>query len=140
MTDCDRPSADFPDDCVRARALLAKLAQGRGTPEDSAAAEAHIRVCAACTEVRRDAIVLTCAAIAAFLDDVITDRLPAAKRIVFESHLAICPDCVRYMIGFRSSVELTRGVAAAADPPPDMPAQLIQAILAARAAGEAGED
>ena len=51
----------------------------------------------------------------------------------FDAHLAICPDCVTYLDGFRRGVALQAGAFDPAEPVPgDVPEDLVRAILDAR--------
>ena len=76
---------------------------------------------------------LTCEALAAFVMDYIDGALPAADRTAFEAHLAACEDCIVYLRGYRATIALEKAYGAATgEPPPAMPEDLVQAILAAR--------
>ena len=91
---------------------------------------AHRAGCRRCADLYRVACEITCREVAEFLDDYAEDRLGPDRRAVFERHLAICTDCEAYLASYRTTMQL----AAAPDgpPPPDVPAELIDAILAAR--------
>ncbi len=82
---------------------------------------------------------LRCDALIEFLDDYVEDRLPAAERARFESHLAVCDACVRYLDGYRGTL---RALALAARHsevlPSEVPGELVEAILAARRATAIG--
>jgi anti-sigma factor RsiW len=78
---------------------------------------------------------LTCRELIDFLDDYVEGALPAAQRALFDDHLGRCAACVRYLRGYQGTlraVALSHGAAAAA--PPDVPEELLTAILAARRA------
>lgn len=74
---------------------------------------------------------ITCAEADAFIDDYLDDRLPPDTRKRFERHIRLCRPCSSYLEAYRRSVALAK---AGADPVPrpQMPEELVQAILAAR--------
>ncbi len=51
---------------------------------------------------------LTCRDIAGFLADYLAGQIPSAAKAVFERHLEICADCVRYLRGYEATIALTR--------------------------------
>ena len=62
-------------------------------------------------------------------------ELPPSERSQFESHLAICPQCVAYLQNYRTTVMLGRealAVPSDAPVPEEVPEDLVKAILAAR--------
>jgi anti-sigma factor RsiW len=77
---------------------------------------------------------MTCQELIDFLMDYVDGSLPDEERQRFDDHLAICPDCVNYLVSYRTTMSLGR--MAFADPnvpvPPAVPTELVQAILAAR--------
>jgi anti-sigma factor RsiW len=78
---------------------------------------------------------MTCRELIDFLMDYQADALPAAQRASFEAHLALCPPCVIYLRTYEETVKLGKG---ACENPDDaitdeVPEELVQAILAARA-------
>ena len=76
---------------------------------------------------------MTCQELVDFLGDYLDGRLPDREHRLFEEHLAECPDCVAYLAGYREAVRLGKvAFAAGQDIPPEVPEELIQAILAAR--------
>ncbi len=77
---------------------------------------------------------LTCRELIEFLDSYVAEELPAERAAEFERHLAGCPSCRAYLATYRATIRLGRG-ALGADPggtPPELPQELVQAILAAR--------
>jgi anti-sigma factor RsiW len=80
---------------------------------------------------------VTCREFADFMADYLTGELSETIRSAFDHHLALCPNCQRYLTGYRETVTL--GKAAFADDdatvPPQVPQELVQAILNARKAG-----
>ena len=77
---------------------------------------------------------LTCREVADFLMAYEDGELSPAERGEFDAHLAVCPDCVAYLEGYRATVALgkrafTADDAAAAD---EVPEDLVRAIVAAR--------
>lgn len=118
----------FSPGCDAFRAELSELYLGR--PVDAAALAAHAGQCPACAEFQRLAAELSCRDFVRFLDAYLDDELPAARRAVFERHLALCDDCVRYLASYRTTIALSR--AAWADPDrelaPRVPPELLDAI------------
>ena len=78
---------------------------------------------------------MTCREFADFMADYIARELPAETLAQFEHHLSLCPNCQRYLAGYKATVKL--GKAAFDDPsaavPDDVPEDLVKAILATRA-------
>jgi anti-sigma factor RsiW len=69
------------------------------------------------------------------MSEYLSCELAAAERSEFEAHLAECPPCVTYLDTYQKTIQL--GKAAYAHPedrvPDEVPEELVQAILAARA-------
>jgi anti-sigma factor RsiW len=73
---------------------------------------------------------MTCSEITDVLLDYVSGEMPEPLRTAFDAHLRICPDCRRYLDGYRKTIVLTRSslrdreseVAA-------MPEELVAAIL-----------
>jgi anti-sigma factor RsiW len=68
---------------------------------------------------------------AEFLADYLDGSLDAEVRRRFERHLAECPDCVAYLRSYATTIALARG-SHAEDPVPDVPDELVRAILTVR--------
>lgn len=76
---------------------------------------------------------MTCRELIGFLADYLDGELPDAVRADFERHLALCPECVVYLDGYRDAIRLSRDAFAPDGPPPDdVPEALVEAILAAK--------
>ena len=77
---------------------------------------------------------MTCQEMTEFLDEYVSGDLAAEVRGRFEAHLMLCRDCVAYLRGYRETVALVRetGDDLAAEPPADVPPELLRAIKAAR--------
>jgi anti-sigma factor RsiW len=76
---------------------------------------------------------LTCRELIEFLAAYIEEELSAEERARFDLHLAVCPHCVDYLHGYRESIRLGKAALAAEGPIPDeVPAELLDAILASR--------
>lgn len=71
-----------------------------------------------------------------FLMAYLDEELSAPERGRFEEHLAECPSCVAYLATYREAVRL--GKAACGDGhdaiPPEVPQELVEAVLSARRA------
>ncbi len=78
---------------------------------------------------------MNCREFTEFLDNYLARDLPEAERDVFEEHLAACPECGAYLQNYRQTMRAGRA-AFAGEATPEIPEQLIQAILAARARKE----
>lgn len=65
-------------------------------------------------------------------------ELTLRERLSFRFHLAICPNCRRYVASYREAIALGKATLAEPEAPvsADVPEALIQAILAARKADE----
>ena len=68
-----------------------------------------------------------------FLMEYLDGGLGEGERRVFEEHIGDCPACVNYLDTYRETVRLGKGVCSPeAEVPPDVPEELVQAILSAR--------
>jgi anti-sigma factor RsiW len=74
---------------------------------------------------------VTCQQFVEFTAGYLEGELPADARRHFDEHLAICPDCVRYLAQYRDTIKVGR-LACEDALPPDVPEDLVRAILAAR--------
>jgi anti-sigma factor RsiW len=83
---------------------------------------------------------MTCREVVEFLWQYHSGDLPDEERARFEAHLSRCVGCATYLRGYRETIRLTR--VALLDPDAAVsarvPEELIQAILAARAAAPPG--
>jgi anti-sigma factor RsiW len=77
---------------------------------------------------------VTCREFAQFIADYLSGELSPDVKQRFERHLAVCPNCVAYLANYRDTIALGRRAFAddEADVPADVPAGLVQAILASR--------
>ena len=77
---------------------------------------------------------MTCRELVGFLGAYFDGDLSADTRARFAEHLAACAECSAYVDAYRATVRLAKG--AFQDPdapvPPDVPDDLVKAILAAR--------
>ena len=79
---------------------------------------------------------MNCREFTEFLNEYLFGNLAAAERAEFDKHLAECPWCVAYLDSYQKTIELERAAFAYPEdgpPPTDAPAELVQAILRARA-------
>ena len=85
---------------------------------------------------------LTCREFIGFLDDYLSGTQAAEVRSDFESHLSVCSYCVDYLKTYEDSIKLGKCVHCDDEHPgqlpPDVPEELVQAILAARAKDTTG--
>ena len=79
---------------------------------------------------------MTCRELADFIMDYLTGELPEDVRTAFDHHLTLCPDCINYLAAYKTTMELNRRTFAAddsdAEASPDIPKDLVKAILASR--------
>jgi anti-sigma factor RsiW len=75
---------------------------------------------------------VTCKDVASFILEYLENGLDRTTRTRFEHHLAICPNCVRYLAHYRATIAAGRD--AFQEPsgtlPPEVPEDLVRAILA----------
>jgi anti-sigma factor RsiW len=68
-----------------------------------------------------------------FLMEYLDGALVETERCVFEQHIEDCPACVNYLDTYRETVRLGNSLCTPEDDvPPDVPEELVQAILSAR--------
>jgi predicted anti-sigma-YlaC factor YlaD len=76
---------------------------------------------------------MKCREFAEFLMEYLEGALGDSERQVFEQHIEDCPGCVNYLDTYRETVRLGSSVCTPdAEVPPDVPEELVQAILLAR--------
>jgi anti-sigma factor RsiW len=68
------------------------------------------------------------------MGDYLTGELAADVSARFEQHLSVCSNCVKYLTGYKATIELGRAAFDAGDAtvPAEVPADLVNAILSAR--------
>lgn len=80
---------------------------------------------------------MTCREASEFLLDYTSGELDAAVRTEFDVHIERCPNCLRFVMQYRATINAGR--AAFADPDADaateLPPDVVRAILAAIARG-----
>ena len=77
---------------------------------------------------------MTCRELTEFLEHYLAGELPAPVLRVFDHHLTLCVNCVRYVSQYRDTIAAGRSAFADLDVPvpDDVPDDLVAAILAAR--------
>ena len=80
---------------------------------------------------------MTCRTFIEFLMEYLNGELAPQEHAEFEAHLAECPWCVAYLQTYQEAIRMGKIVFADEEKevPADVPEELIQAILAARARG-----
>ena len=76
---------------------------------------------------------VTCRVFIEFLDDYIAGSQPQPVRAEFEKHIASCRQCADYLRTYRDTVKLSRAAFKPdtnAPVPPEVPEELVQAVLA----------
>lgn len=77
---------------------------------------------------------MTCRELYGFLDEFMEGRLDVLTRLAFVGHLTACAACRKYLATYRATIETARLAERADALPAEVPEELIQAILASRAA------
>lgn len=77
---------------------------------------------------------MTCRELISFLDQYLDGTLPAAARSAFEGHLRACRACRDYLRTYRDTLSLAKAEMDPSAEAKGAPRELIEAILAARAA------
>jgi len=74
---------------------------------------------------------MTCRELADFLGDYLAGELGSDVNSRFQEHLAVCPNCVRFLEQYRQSVDLGRAAFADVEAavPSAVPEDLVRAIL-----------
>jgi len=75
---------------------------------------------------------MNCQEMVGFLMDYFDGGLSRGERRSFEGHLEVCPTCVDYLHSYGETVRLSRLCKEDNEVPPEMPEELVTAILAAR--------
>lgn len=77
---------------------------------------------------------MTCKELIDFLMGYVDGELPAKEGRLFEEHLNACPDCTAYLSSYREVVRLGKMICQPdeGELPPDVPEDLVEAILEAR--------
>ncbi len=77
---------------------------------------------------------MTCREVADFMMDYLSRELSADARTRFDHHLSLCANCRRYLASYEETVKLGKRAFDDEDAalPPDVPDDLVKAILAAR--------
>ena len=77
---------------------------------------------------------MTCREFADFIMDYQSGELSAELRARFDHHLALCANCRKYLTSYDETVKLGKAAFDDADAkvPPEVPDELVNAILAAR--------
>ena len=77
---------------------------------------------------------MTCREFAEYMADYLSGDLPADARTQFEQHLTVCPNCVKYLTGYKATIDLGRAAFTdeTAPVPDDVPDALVKANLSVR--------
>jgi anti-sigma factor RsiW len=75
---------------------------------------------------------ITCRELIDFLMDYVNGALPVEQVASFERHLNACPPCREYLQNYRDTIQVAKSACRGAEPLPQMPEELVRAILAAR--------
>jgi anti-sigma factor RsiW len=79
---------------------------------------------------------LSCRELIEFLAAYLDDELAFEERGAFEAHLSKCPACVDYLATYRKTIQLgKRALGAGVEVAEEAPAELVDAVLAARSRG-----
>ncbi len=79
---------------------------------------------------------MTCKELIEFLMDYVDDGLASGEKKHFDEHLEQCPECTSYLTSYRETIRLGKMICKPNrdELPPDVPDDLVKAILAARRA------
>jgi predicted anti-sigma-YlaC factor YlaD len=78
-------------------------------------------------------LMISCREVDEFLVDYFEGSLTPRQRLVFELHLLVCRDCHAYLERYRRAIELgQRTLRDEVSLPPEIPTDLVNAILASR--------
>ena len=75
---------------------------------------------------------MTCREFTAFIVDHVEGKLPKRVAEEFDDHLSVCPTCRTYLMNYRHTIVLARESETSDEIPEDVPAELVEAVLAAR--------
>ena len=77
---------------------------------------------------------MTCRELNDFISDYLSGVLLPSERAQFDQHLAVCPPCRRYLESYRLTIRAAKAAFTDPDKPvtDEVPAELVEAILAAR--------
>jgi anti-sigma factor RsiW len=77
---------------------------------------------------------VTCREFADFMMDYLSDELSSESRAQFDHHLSLCANCRKYLASYEETMKLGKRAFDDEDStvPPDVPEELVKAILAAR--------
>jgi anti-sigma factor RsiW len=77
---------------------------------------------------------MTCREFADFMADYLSGELPQDTRAAFDEHLRVCVNCQRYLAGYEETIRLGKRAFADTEAavPPQVPEELVQAILRAK--------
>jgi anti-sigma factor RsiW len=77
---------------------------------------------------------VTCREFAEFIMDYLSGEISPESKAQFDHHLSLCPNCQNYLTSYEETVKLGKRAFDRDDAavPPDVPEQLVDAILAAR--------
>jgi len=79
---------------------------------------------------------MTCRQLIEFhLSNYLEGALAVGERVKFDEHLSVCPACRRYLSQFTTAIDLTRSLAD--EPDPELPPDLVKAIVEAAKNGQA---
>ncbi len=80
-------------------------------------------------------LMITCRQFEDFVIDYIEGTLPDHQRRLFELHIKMCRECREYLAAYKRTLELvnrTGGADVQEDALPDLPEDLVEAVIAAR--------
>jgi anti-sigma factor RsiW len=80
---------------------------------------------------------ITCRELIEFLHLYLEQELAPERRAEFDRHLSVCDSCVHYIETYKTAIALGRKAWLELDAPtgPEVPEELVSAILAARRSG-----
>ena len=121
--------------CTEFQAGLHGYFHGPCSDERRAELDRHAAGCRPCGDLMSLCREISCQEFVEFLDRYVAEELEPERRAVFERHLSICSDCTSYLDSYRKTMRLSVQALREVSFPADVPAELLQAILAARRRG-----
>jgi len=119
--------------CEQLRAAAYGYFEGLLSETQRAEFEAHHAACPPCDERVTAAKQLNCQQFSEFLASYFDGDLAVDRKAIFERHIELCPPCGDYLKAYEQTVHLGREVCCEGEAlPPDVPDQLVEAILEAR--------
>ncbi len=80
-------------------------------------------------------LMITCRQFEDFIVEYLEDNLSRKQKLIFEMHIKVCRECRDYLAAYKRTVDVVAQTSAGdkqSEPLPEVPEDLVKAILAAR--------